>query len=60
LQGLTRAARVTYALNSTISATLSYTADIGRNDADVLAVGQTEKYRQFGHSLVSIAAALKF
>lgn len=57
---LTGSAGVTYAFTSHLSATLAYAFDLGRNQQDVLAAGQTETYREFNHNLVSLGATLKF
>ncbi len=56
----TASAGLTYTLTSNLSASLAYSTDVGRNAADVLAAGQVEKYREFDHDLISLAATFKF
>lgn len=56
----TGSAGLTYAFTSHLSANLAYVFDLGRNQQDVLAAGQTEKYREFDRNLISLGAAWKF
>lgn len=56
----TASAGLTYSLSSNFGLSAAYTADLGRNAADVLAAGQVQAYREFDHAVVSLAAVLKF
>ncbi|MDR3457673.1 MAG: hypothetical protein P4N60_09520 [Verrucomicrobiae bacterium] len=51
---------INYAFTPNISANLTYALDLGRNNQDVLAAGQLEKYREFDHNLVSLGVTAKF
>jgi hypothetical protein len=56
----TLSAGLGYAFNSHCSMNLAYALDMGRNNQDKLAAGQTEKYREFNHQLVSLSGTIKF
>jgi len=57
---LTGSAGLAYAFSSHLSANLAYSFDLGRNQQDALAAGQTEKYREFDRNLISLGATVKF